>query len=219
MQAAYKGTWHKCRNENNEQLRWLSRVRRSWLEEGKPRKVKHDQAVWITLWVRIFTHKNRYCHTAGLTVRLRSIRCVSPSLAWCYWSALGHKGDSSLLWRLQYPNRIAETFPSATSYSKQCILLSSQAPGLTWWSCLKPQKASCCSLPCRLFALLLSHWHFLGISSRKIHFWPKAMWTFNASSTSQRIKLLEPKSSHQWQTTRTDAKTSQPSFLTINALQ
>lgn len=150
MQAAYKRTWHKCRNENNEQLRWLSRVRRSWLEEGKPRKVKHDQAVWITLWVRIFTHKNRYCHTAGLTVRLRSIRCVSPSLAWCYWSALVHKGDSSLIWRLQYPNRIAETFPSATSYSKQCILLSSQAPGLTWWSCLKPQKASCCSLPCRL---------------------------------------------------------------------
>lgn len=43
---------------------------------------------------------------------------ASPGLAWCYWSALLHKGDSSLLWWLQHPKRIAETFPSAMpSYS------------------------------------------------------------------------------------------------------
>lgn len=144
----------------------------------------------VRLWVFILTHNNWCCHTAGLTVGLRSSR-VSPALAWCYWSALLHKGDSLLLWRLPYPNRRAETSPSAVpSYSSNTACF--QARPSTHLVELRPKKAPCCSL----FALLLSHWCLLGKSSRKIHFWPKAMWTFNASPTSQRTKLLEPRSSH-----------------------
>lgn len=61
--------------------------------------------------------------------------------------------------------------------------------------------------------------HFTGIFWRRIGFWPKAMWTFNASSKSQRTKLLNPTSSLQQHITRREVKTSQQSSLTLDALQ
>lgn len=172
----------------------LQRVRRWWLEEGEPRKVKRDQVVRVALDVHSHPQKTDAVTQQGWQWGWGAAG-LSPALAWCYWSALLHKGDSLLLRRLQYPNRRAETSPSALpSYSGNTACF--QARPWTHLVELRPQKAPCCSLPCRLFALLLSHWRLLGKSSRKIHFWPKAMWTFNASPTSQRTKLLEPRSSH-----------------------
>lgn len=73
--------------------------------------------VWLRVWVCIFTTKTDTVTQQGWQWGWRAAG-VSPGLAWCYWSAVLHKSDSSLLWRLQYPGRIDETFPSAMpSYS------------------------------------------------------------------------------------------------------
>lgn len=171
----------------------LERVRRLWLEEGEPGKVKHDQVVWIRLWVCIFTHKNWYCHTAGLTVRLKSSRYES-------WSSLmlleGSAAQGWLLTALE----TSVSKQNGSDFHQQCLLTAclQASPqhslgGAVWGHRRHPAALyPVAFLPC--FCHIDSS---LANLQGKIHFWPKAMWTFNAYSTSQRTKLLEPRSSHQ----------------------